>query len=111
VIGLDRIVGVPLDVMPSRGDQFIEHAGVDRGGVGDHLAGGHNVDSARRKNLRAVSASRRVETPTSMTCPCWSTVRYTYRHTGVDLHVRLVDEPSVAWRVAGEPGRVGRQRK
>jgi hypothetical protein len=28
-----------------------------------------NVDSARRKNRRAASASRRVETSTSMTCP------------------------------------------
>jgi hypothetical protein len=40
-----------------------------------------NADSARRKNRQAASASRRVETGTSMTCSCWSTAQYTYRQT------------------------------
>ena len=30
VIGLDRIVRVPLDVMPRRRDQLVEHGRVDR---------------------------------------------------------------------------------
>jgi hypothetical protein len=33
------------------------------------------ISSARRKNLRAVAASRRAETSTSMTCPSWSMAR------------------------------------
>jgi hypothetical protein len=70
-----------------------------------------NVDSARRKNLRAVSASRRAETSTSMICPCWSTARYTYRHTPLTLTYVVVDEPPVAGRVTGESGRVGQQRR
>jgi hypothetical protein len=38
VIGLDRVVRVLLDVVPCLRDQLIQHAGVDRVGVGDHLA-------------------------------------------------------------------------
>ena len=41
VIGLDRIVGVPFDVMPRRRDQFLEHGRVDGGRVGDDLARRH----------------------------------------------------------------------
>ena len=41
VIGLDRIVRVPFDVMPRRRDQLLKHARIDRGGVGDHLARRH----------------------------------------------------------------------
>ena len=37
VISLDRIVGMPFDVVPRRRDQVVGRAGVDRGGVGDHL--------------------------------------------------------------------------
>jgi hypothetical protein len=44
-----------------------------------------NTDSARRKNRRAASASRRADTSTSMTCPYWSTARYTYRQTPFTL--------------------------
>jgi hypothetical protein len=39
VIGLDRIVRVLLDVMPRRGQQLGEHAGIDGRGVGDHPFG------------------------------------------------------------------------
>jgi hypothetical protein len=35
------------------------------------------IDGARRKNRRAVPASRRADTGTSMTCLYWSTARYT----------------------------------
>jgi hypothetical protein len=41
VVSLDRVVGVLLDVVPRLRDQLVEHAGVDRGGGGDHLAGCH----------------------------------------------------------------------
>jgi hypothetical protein len=44
-----------------------------------------NVDSARWKNRRAAPASRRADTSTSMTCPYWSTARYTYRQTPFTL--------------------------
>jgi hypothetical protein len=30
VIGLDRVVGVLLDVVPRRGNQLVEHGWVDR---------------------------------------------------------------------------------
>jgi hypothetical protein len=36
-----------------------------------------NIVKARWKNRRAAFASRRAETSTSMTCPNWSTARYT----------------------------------
>jgi hypothetical protein len=39
VVGLDGGVGVLLDVVPGRGEEFVEYGGVDRGRVGDHLAG------------------------------------------------------------------------
>ena len=41
VIGLDRIVGVLLDVVPRRRNQFLQDAGVGRCGVGGHLAREH----------------------------------------------------------------------
>src|SRR6266511_2364935 len=37
MVGLDRVVRVLLDVVPCPGQQLVEHCGVDRGGVGDHL--------------------------------------------------------------------------
>jgi hypothetical protein len=41
VVGLDSIVRVPLDVVPDRRDEVIEHRRVDRGGVGDELGRRH----------------------------------------------------------------------
>jgi hypothetical protein len=41
VVGLNRVVDVPLDVVPRRRDQFVEHDWVDRGGDGDHLGRDH----------------------------------------------------------------------
>jgi len=56
-------------------------AGVDLGACSDgyvRTSPGVTFDaaSARRKNLRAASASRRVEISTSMTRPSWSIARY-----------------------------------
>jgi hypothetical protein len=68
-----------------------------------------SANSARRENRRAAAASRRTETSTSMTCPCWPTARHTYRHP-VDLHVRLVHELPVARRAPSQSCRVGPQR-
>ena len=46
-----------------------------------------NAASARRKNRRAAAASRRAETSTSMTWPCWSIAEIgAHRH---ELHGRL----------------------
>ena len=68
VIGFDRIVLVLLDVVPGRGQQLVEHGGVNRRGVGDDLAGiTLSVRSARVKNRRAAAASRRAKSSTSMT--------------------------------------------
>jgi hypothetical protein len=75
VISLCRVVGMLLDVMPGRGDELVEHRGVDRGGVGDHLAGSYlqRSEPAAGKTAPAAPASRPAETSTSMTCPYWST--------------------------------------
>jgi hypothetical protein len=57
-----------LDVVPRRGRQFLKYGRVDRCSISDHLDGAiFNVDSALRKNRRAVAASRRSATSTSMT--------------------------------------------
>ena len=37
VIGLDPVVGIPLDVVPCGRDQLVEHGRVDRRRVGDDL--------------------------------------------------------------------------
>jgi hypothetical protein len=37
VIGIDRIVRVPLDVMPRLWDELVEDGGSDGDGVGGHL--------------------------------------------------------------------------
>ena len=41
MIGLDRIVGVSLDVMPRRGDKFVQDGGEIAAASGDHLARRH----------------------------------------------------------------------
>src|SRR5450755_4146145 len=58
VIGLDRVVRVPLDCMQGRGDQLVP------------------ARSALVKNRRAAARSRRSDSSTSMTWPCWSIARY-----------------------------------
>ena len=39
VIGLYWVVGVRFDVMPCLRNELVEHRGVGRGGVSDHLGG------------------------------------------------------------------------
>ncbi|WP_243710129.1 hypothetical protein [Micromonospora sp. KC213] len=39
VVGLDRIVGMPFDVVPRRRDQVLEHPRIERVRVGDNFAG------------------------------------------------------------------------
>jgi hypothetical protein len=53
VISLDRIVGVLLDVGPRGRDHLVEHGGVDRSGVGDHLRGRHRPRSCQRSTQRS----------------------------------------------------------
>jgi hypothetical protein len=81
VVGFDAVVRVPVRAVPGRRGQLVEHPGVDGGLVGDDLDG-RDLGRAERpsKNRRATLASRRADTKTSMTCPNWSTARYTYRH-------------------------------
>ncbi len=43
------------------------------------------VAIARRKNRRAAKTSRRAQTSRSMTWPCWSPARYTYRKSSLIL--------------------------
>ncbi len=76
VIGLDRIVGVLLNVVPRGRQQLVEHTRVDgAAAVTTSLGGIFRVCSARVKNRRAAAASRWVDTSTSITWPCWSTAR------------------------------------
>jgi hypothetical protein len=69
-----------------------------------------NVASARVQNSRAACASRRFDTRTSMTCPCWSTA-VDIAPDAVDLHACFVDEPPLTGGVPDEAGRIGKQRR
>jgi hypothetical protein len=97
VIGLDRIVLILLDVVPGRGKQLVEYAGVDRRGVGDHLARRHlqlpQRPDEESSGSRGVPAGRErhvddltvlVDRPADVT------------PHAVDLDVGLVDVPSAA---------------
>ena len=44
-----------------------------------------------------------------MTCPYWSTGRYTYRHTPL-TYMGFVDEAPITGRMPDEPSRVDQQR-
>jgi hypothetical protein len=98
-------------VVPRGGDQLVEHGGVDRCGVCDHLGGRHlqhlerppeqqpscvRVAASRDENVNdlPVLVDRSIHVPPH----------------SVDLDVCFVDVPSIAWPVAGEPGGVGQQR-
>ena len=84
VIGFSPVVRVPLDVVPGRRNQPLDHCWVDGGSVGDHLAG----------SALPVLVDRPVDVAPHP----------------VDLDVALVDEPAVARRVTAEPRGVGQQR-
>jgi hypothetical protein len=110
VISFDRVVRVLLDVVPRRRDQLLEHAGVDRGGVGDHLAGCHFQCRQRpsEEPPRGVSVpAGRDEYVDDLPVLVDGSIHVPPH--AVDLDVRLVDEPPVTRRVSGEPGRVGQQ--
>jgi hypothetical protein len=77
VIGLDTVVGVPLDVVPGRWPQLVEYPRIaDARSVMTSDGVTPVVVLARWKNRRAASLSRRTDAYTSMTCPNWSTARY-----------------------------------
>ncbi len=59
---------------------------------------------AGEKNVVAAFTSRFFEMYTSMTCPYWSTARYTSRQVPGHLHVGLVDEPPVTDAMTARPG-------
>jgi hypothetical protein len=75
VVGFDHVVPLPVSDVSSRWHEFVEHAWIDRRPVGLNLLGSRPHRSARVKKWRASAASRRVETSTSITWPCWSTAR------------------------------------
>jgi hypothetical protein len=80
VIGLDRIVRMPLDVMPRRRNQLVEDRGVDRGGVGNHLGRRHLqyrqglLEEPEGTVGVAAGGHKYVDG-----LPFWSMARYTYR--------------------------------
>jgi hypothetical protein len=75
VIGLDRIVRVALDGVQSGGDQPVQDPRIGRARSVVTSAGTVPARSARVKNRRAAARSRRADSSTSMTWPCWSTAR------------------------------------
>jgi hypothetical protein len=111
VVGLDRLVRVRLDVMPGRRGEFVEHGWVDRGGVGDHLAGRHIQHRQRLPEEPAggvgvpPSRHQRVDH-----LPVLVNGAIHVPPRAVDLDVGLVDGPAVTRCVPTEPGRVGQQR-
>jgi len=111
VVGFDPVVGIPLDVVPCGGDQFVKHGRVDRCGVGDHLGRGHLQGSQRPLEESAgrvsVSAGRDQhvdDLPVLVNGPV-----HVAPHA-IDLDVRLVHEPPVTGRVPAEPGGIREQR-
>ena len=68
VVGLDRVIREPLDVMPGRRDQLVEHHRVDRGCVGDHF--GRNYLQRRQGSGEEpfISASRSARLGTTARC-------------------------------------------
>jgi hypothetical protein len=111
VVSLDRIVRVPLHVVPCRGNQLIKHPRVNRRGVSDHLG-----------RLDFEHGDRPLEEPPS----CSSVSAGRHQHVDdlsmlvdrpvhippdpVDLDVGLIHAPPVTRRVTGKTRGVGQQR-
>jgi hypothetical protein len=98
VIGFDRIVGMPFDVVPGLRDQLIQHGGVGRGGVGDDLAGCHLHRRQRPSKEPPYPPASRLgrdqhvdDLPVLVDRPV-----HVPPHP-IDLDVRLINEPPVAW--------------
>ncbi|GAB3832564.1 hypothetical protein GCM10027610_024920 [Dactylosporangium cerinum] len=112
MIGLDRIVGVPLDVMPRRRQQLVEHGRVHLRRVGDHLAR-HHLQRGQRSTEepagRSGVAAYRDEYVDDLAVLIHGAVDVPPDTTNLD--VGLIDEPPVAGRVPAEPGCVGQQRR
>jgi hypothetical protein len=98
--------------MPRLRDEFVEHGGVDRSGVGDHLGG---LD-LQYGDCPLEEPPSRISVPASRDqhvddLPILVDRPVHVAPHPVDLDVRLVHKPSVAWQVAGEPSGVGQQRR
>lgn len=70
--------------VPYRRNHRIERGGVDRG-VGDHPGGPDQRGQHPAKESTPYRYPDAPKTNTSMTCPCWSTGRYAYRHPPLTL--------------------------
>jgi len=71
VVSLDPVIPILLDVVPGGRNKLVEHPGyVGAASVTTSVGITFNASSARLKNRRAASPSRRVDTSTSMPCPC-----------------------------------------
>jgi hypothetical protein len=104
MIGLHRVIGVPLDVVPRRRDQLVEHRRVDRCAVGDHLG---RYDLQRRQRTleeppcRVAVAAGRDQHVDDLPVLVHRSVDVT--PNAVDLDVGLIAEPPVTRRVPAEP--------
>jgi hypothetical protein len=111
MICFDRIVRVPLDVVPRRRHQLVKDGGVDRGGVGYHLARGHlqhRQGALEEPASRVCAAAGRQERVNDLSVLVYGSVDVA--PDTVDLDIGRVDQPSVAWRTSSEPGYVCQKR-
>ena len=79
MVGFDPVVGVLAGVVVHARQQLDDRPSQSGRPVGGHLGRSPWVLIAVEKNRVAAVKSRFFETITSMTCPFWSTARYTYR--------------------------------
>jgi hypothetical protein len=111
VIGLDRIVRMPLDVMPCCRHKFLQYGRVDRRGVRYHL-GRDRLERAQRSDEEPAGrlgvAARREQHVDDL--PVLVDGPVDVAPDAVDLDVGLIDVPSVARAVASEPAGISQQR-
>ena len=110
VIGFDPIVRVLLSVVERARDQLIDHSPQRPGPVGHHLSRfvvvaerrgeepSRGPDTASGRDIDVDDLAVLVDGSVDVTPP-----------TG-DLHVGLIDEPTVADRMAARPGRIREER-
>ena len=81
MVALDAVVLVLASVMQRGRNQVLDRVATAGARSVITSVGSPWKVRAAVKNARAEAMSRRCDTYTSITCPRWSTARYTYRHT------------------------------
>ncbi len=110
MVCLDRIVGMPFNVMPRRWDQLLEDGRVDRGGVCHDLAGRHlqhlqrSLEEPAGRSRVAARGDEHVDD-----LPVLVDGAVHVPPDTIDLHRRLIHEPPVTRGVTSKPGGVCEQ--